>query len=395
MASNRNFSRAAGGLILRLEIAVRPLLLVAAAACSGTVTAQTIFTTTDFRADRELWTDPAYYRNNTVDELRGMALDTYVEGASGQLGSGRVYGSEGTGQAGARDMVSPYPFTSAAQHYAAWEEAAGGGTRHTAATLPDWRGRWGLSGRFFGGTFRGTPSPASDVAAILTPRYREYFVQELKATAEGRTWAPGAFCLPGGFARSITAVEELIVTPERVWTLGSDNGDVYIRRIYTDGSGHSDPDYEFPKWHGESVGFWDGDALVVHTNQIRGWHGGFVEFTDALETVERYRRVEDRIEGEITLYDPDVFVRPVTERFVLVLDTNTRPELRPLYNTCTDTNGPSNHVYLDERGFLNERLPGDPLYWDVNDTRPWGTFYNESDARYARYRATLPEGQRR
>ena len=35
----------------------------------------TIFNTTDFRQDRALWTDPAYYRNNTVGELRGMAIE--------------------------------------------------------------------------------------------------------------------------------------------------------------------------------------------------------------------------------------------------------------------------------------------------------------------------------
>ena len=38
----------------------------------------TIFTTTDFRQDRDLWTDPAYYRNNTPGQLRGMAIN--VEG---------------------------------------------------------------------------------------------------------------------------------------------------------------------------------------------------------------------------------------------------------------------------------------------------------------------------
>lgn len=371
-------------------MAHQALALLAGLTLSAPLAAQTIFTTENFHADRDLWTDPAYYRSNTVDELRGMGLDTYVSGASGQLGSARVYGSEGTGRPGARDLTSPYAYASALEHYQAWLAAADGGTAHTAATLPDWRGRWALKGGAFGGTFRGGPNPASTVAAILTPEYREYFVQDLKAAAEGRVWAPGAFCLPGGFIRSITEVEEIIVTPERVWTLGADNGSVYIRRIYTDGSGHTEPDYEYPKWHGESIGFWDGDALIVHTNQVKGWKGAYVEYTDALQTVERYRRVGDTIEGEITLYDPAVFLEPVTENFLLELDDETRPELRPLYNTCTDTNGPSSHVYLDERGFLNERLPGDPLYWDVTDPRPWGTFYEMSDARYARYRESLP-----
>jgi hypothetical protein len=35
-----------------------------------------------------------------------------------------------------------------------------------------------------------------------------------------------------------------------------------------DGSGHSSKEAEFPKWHGESVGFWDGDTLIIHTNQV-------------------------------------------------------------------------------------------------------------------------------
>jgi hypothetical protein len=68
------------------------------------------------------------------------------------------------------------------------------------------------------------------------------------------------------------------------------------------------------------------------------------------------------------------------------LDRQTRPEFRPLYNTCTDTNGPSAAYFMDERGKLNQRLPGDPLYWDATDPRPWGAWLNESDKRSERYR---------
>jgi len=100
----------------------------------------------------------------------------------------------------------------------------------------------------------------------------------------------------------------------------------------------------------------------------------------------RYRRLGNRIEGEITLYDSDVFVRPVYAKMKFDLERETRPELRPLYNTCTDTNGPSTAYFMDERGKLNERLPGDPLYWDAVDPRPWSTWLNESDKRYERYR---------
>jgi hypothetical protein len=38
---------------------------------------------------------------------------------------------------------------------------------------------------------------------------------------------------------------------------------------------------------------------------------------------------------------------------------------------------------------LVERLPGDLLYWDATDPRPWGTWLNISDERYKRYREIL------
>jgi hypothetical protein len=313
-----------------------------------------------------------------------MAIDFDSGGrGSGQEATARPYGSAGTGRVGALDLTTPYPFKTAWEQYQAWLNEAHGGTRHTRATIPDWKGRWmgGPAG------LGGGANPASSVAALLTPKYREYFVQDLKAYSEGRIWSAGSFCLPGGFFSALEA-EEFIVTPDRVWTLGAGNGSNTTRWIYTDGSGHSAPAAEFSKWHGESIGFWNGDTLIVHTNQVRGWKGGISEFSDRLEAVEKYRRVGNRIEGEITLYDPEVFVRPIYAKMRFELSTDTRPEQRPMYNTCSDTNGPSAKVFMDDKGLLNERLPGDPLYWDPADPRPWGTYLNESDKRYEQYRKT-------
>src|SRR6185369_3204421 len=146
----------------------------------------TIFTTTDFRQDRDRWTDPAYYRNNTVGQLKGMAIDFDSGGrGSGQEATARPYGSAGTGRVGALDLTTPYPFKTASEQYQAWLTEAHGGTKHTRTTIPDWKGRW------MGGPvgLGGGANPASSVAALLTPKYREYFVQELKAYAEGRIWS--------------------------------------------------------------------------------------------------------------------------------------------------------------------------------------------------------------
>ena len=341
----------------------------------------TIFNTKDFHQDRALWTEPAYYRNNTPGQLVGMALNIVPYETGGQVGSARLYGSEGTGKPGATTLASPYPYKTASEHFQAWLRDAHGGAKHNKADLPDWSGVW------MGGGGRGE-GPASDVVKFLKPKYQEYYVQELKAASEGRSWSPSSICLPGGFFSALNA-QEFVVTPKVVYMLGSTaNDNNAIRWIYIDAP-HTPADLQFPKWHGESVGFWNGDTLIVHTNQIKAWRGGpGGEFTNALETVEKYQRVGDAIRGEITIYDPEVFAGPAYQKLNFRLSKDNKPEDRPLYNTCTDTNGPSPKVFLNAKGFLDEHLLGEGGFtWDVADQRPWGTWLNESDKRYRAYLA--------
>ncbi len=46
---------------------------------------------------------------------------------------------------------------------------------------------------------------------------------------------------------------------------------------------------DVPRWYGETVGFWDGDALITWTSNIQGWkvHGLF-EFSSRMQTIEIY-----------------------------------------------------------------------------------------------------------
>ena len=126
----------------------------------------TIFTTKDSHQDRALWANPAYYRNNTAGQLRGMAIGIVPYENTGQVGSSRVYGSEGTGKPGATNYASAYPFKTALEHYNAWLKDANGGTKHTKTSIPDWSGRWQGGGGFGGGG-----GPASDVIKLLKPKY--------------------------------------------------------------------------------------------------------------------------------------------------------------------------------------------------------------------------------
>jgi hypothetical protein len=339
---------------MRAAIAWLVLTLLSATSLSAQTT---IFTTEDYRKDVNRWTDPAYYVYNTARELTDMQVDNRF----GQKGSG----------ADKYDIKSPYAFKTAREHYDAWLKKAGGGTRHTLATLPNWDGVWN-AGRSW---LDSSDIQASTVAAALTPQYREYYVQQVKAEAEGRHWWAAAFCLPDGYIRGISRGPQQFVTrTDQVLMLTDTLVSTQVRWVHTDGKGHRPDDQQFPQWLGESIGFWDGTALVIHTNQIRQWNAthSLFEWSDQLTAVERYERVGNEILAEVTLYDPVAFLYPLHARFRMTRDQKND---RMVFSTCTDTNGPSSNIYARPDGVVDERVPGDSGYWDPNDPRPWAAHY--------------------
>lgn len=335
-------------------------LVVLCAAGAGAQT--TLFTSKDFRQDRDHWTDPAYYRYNTARELTDMQV-------------GNRYGQKGSGD-DKYDIRSPYPYKDSWEHYQAWLKKANGGTKHTLATLPNWDGQWDRARMWLDSV----GIQASTIAAALTPQYQEYYVEQVKAESEGRQWWAAAYCLPDGFVRGLWGPHEFLVRPNEVVLLDSQFHEIQVRWVFTDGRGHAAEEFQFPQWQGESIGFWDGDALVIHTNQIRQWNAthSMFEWSDQLTAVERYQRVGDEIHGEVTLYDPVAFRYPL---YAKLRFKRADAAERPVYNTCTDTNGPSGKLYYGPDGKLNERTPGDPAYWNPNDPRPWEKQYQLGEGR--------------
>src|SRR5205085_9872821 len=162
----------------------------------------TLFNTADFRKDQSLWTDPAYFLFNTARQL----TDMQVENRFGQKGSG----------ADKFVIKSPYPFTTSEEHYQAWLKKANGGTKHTMTTLPNWDGIWAVRS----GWLDSNDIQASTIVAALTPKYREYYVQQAKAEAEGRHWWAASFCLPEGFLRSVSrSPQQFVIRPNQVLML--------------------------------------------------------------------------------------------------------------------------------------------------------------------------------
>jgi len=124
-------------------------------------------------------------------------------------------------------------------------------------------------------------------------------------------------CLAFGVARFGTMPLEIIQTPGQVtMNLGVLHD---IRRIYLDGIGHTTG--ADPSFNGDSVGHWEGDTLVVETNNLRAGtiDRNGVPYSDKLTAVERFRRASPtRLEIEMTLTDPEAFEEPFTIRRAFV-----------------------------------------------------------------------------
>jgi hypothetical protein len=305
-----------------------------------------LFTSKDFYQDAASYTDPRYYRCMDPASIEGLAqagvLDKYkVE----DLPWG--YCKSGTPL---EQLVSPYAFTTAADHWAAIVEEVkshGGPTKHTATTLPDWSGVWVrlYEGRTFatdisgpGGGFQPekqlypywmwTNVQASTLASVLTPKYQQYMVQDLYHDAHNRAvnW-PLTYCWPEGYLRWFTGTVDPILmtnTPDAMTFLGQGvNSSIRViyndRQFKTGGAGAPNLTGGPPQWYGESIGMWDGDTYYVWTSNVQGWvqHQSF-EYSSNMQTIEIYSR-ENRNDGHLWLkhetifYDSEALVKPLRQ----------------------------------------------------------------------------------
>jgi hypothetical protein len=134
---------------------------------------------------------------------------------------------------------------------------------------------------------------------------------------------PEANCLPTGVPRMAPYPWRIVQTPTHLFFLFEGNIHTF-RQIFTDGRKHpADLD---PTWYGDSIGTWDGAAMVVDSigfNDKFWFDFAGHPHTEQLHVVERYRRPDlGHLEFETTITDPGAYTRPFTMYGHSVLQAN-------------------------------------------------------------------------
>jgi len=291
-----------------------------------------LFTSDDFYADRDLWTDPRYFRCNTSG-----ALEDLWGGNRSSLVGDNPPASAAWGKCDSdyprEAIVSPYGFATAQAHYEALmaeTRRRGGPAQHTYATVPgEWSGIYAHPGRtadnYYWYRMRHNQIPT--ILSLLTEEYQTRFVQEAyhHANTNAAQW-PSQYCWPEGFMRRWheAAVWEhyIMVTPNMVQILAGVARN-FITNIHIGREFQMDGEVprlgaDVPRWYGETIGFWDNDVLITWTSNIQGWKNHAApEFSNKLQTIEIYSPNRDAdgnfigLNHEAIFYDEESLVEPI------------------------------------------------------------------------------------
>lgn len=273
----------------------------------------------------------------------------------------------------------PKEFKTAEEHYKYLLEKAHGGTKHTMATIPVWDGLWSSGNNSMpsifleNGTLAVAWSPGGKVReGVLTPPYEKQF-KERRAEIEKygqQRYDRLTNCEYPGVPRWLWEpyIKEFVNTPKQTWMMNDLMNET--RRIYINGE-HVNIDARHSST-GDSIGFWDGDKLVIWTkwvnpaDYVRGMPLTSNKF-EMVETWQEHKKPDGgrQLVTQVTFYDPLALVKPQSA----VYTHDSRPDLEKagvrIRNWECES---SSNSYKDENGDTQFYLPGDPEYKDPRGT---------------------------
>jgi len=168
---------------------------------------------------------------------------------------------------------------------------------------------------------------------------------------------PHTRCKPSGVARQFMTPYGVEFTdlPEigRIYIFDVGGPHTY-RTIYMDGRGH--PDTVAPSNYGHSIGWWEGDTLVVDTI---GYNEDFwldrrgLPHTEQLHTIERFTRTDkNTIQYKLTIDDPGAYTKPFDGGFNLRYNEN-----QELFEYVCQQNDQAPELMVGEKTGVNRSSP--------------------------------------
>jgi len=164
---------------------------------------------------------------------------------------------------------------------------------------------------------------------------------------------PDANCMPMGITQFHMQPQprKIVQTPKLIVILYEAN---YGQRlIYMDGRPLPKQGEPQPFWYGYSVGRWEGDTLVVETNNLRGAEEGpFDGWLDVRGTpysgqakfTERFRRPTfGKLEIDVTLEDAKAFTKPFTVR----INQRVMADEEPIEFVCNENQQFRRRIKID------------------------------------------------
>lgn len=172
--------------------------------------------------------------------------------------------------------------------------------------------------------------PPARLARLLQPWAAEIHDKYLELIAARRalsleTPTPDNNCLPFAIPSEGSAPYgfplQFLVTPKRVYVLMQLDHQMRIVRI-----NGTHPASLKPSWYGDSIGRWEGSALVIDTigfearAEIQEFPGGGWPHTSQMHTVERYRVSSDgsKLSADWTYEDPGALTAPFKTNSILL-----------------------------------------------------------------------------